>query len=1015
MRRLFSVLVIALVASFPVSLGLLSIDPAQACACVGNTWSAPEPLTDPSVLADDVHTISIGSTVYAVWVQPATQTSTSLIMTSLSDDLGLTWSLPLQIAGDSHSPIIRASHSGVPTVFFIHNDGNGFSSIRVTQLDFNQQTWVEEIIAEDSNSLDEYSNLSAVALPNDEFALAWLYQDTPTSTSNSIGFTVSDAGLWSQPQPFNGAPSTGFLYQGLELTLGTLNNQPTLALSWGQFDGINPPRVSFIRASLSPQAVWTWSSVAYLSDVNSHAFDVHTEAVPSGGFVFGWAEYVNNQAILQFKGLYSSETIVDLGQNYYSQVLDSPRFRIGPDGHLVSVIEYEGGNDNGDLVPFLDILQFNASESYVNGSVSTAPQSTFSRELVGINTDYDRPWPSVSEDGSWILPYVETTPDGDALYVLQGQGTIKPGAAPLFVELSDTTSLGWVDSAALSGGRGVLIWMVEASQNFSGPLFTSSQTTVKTSFIAQDWSTPISTPDLSSFHDEMSYWRSSFTVVETALGYSAFWVEEDVNQNSRVASASSADGETWSNPVLLSDPTNYIRQLGVEVNPSGTNIYVGWSDGDDQNFETPRVVTSHDSGISWSSEVALFGVVDANRPDIVTYGEQMAVARTGLIDGSSVLATTFDRGNSWSAVGLPPGAEEADGFMSTDGTLYVSYLVALSPGEFEVITAVKPPSGLLIETSRTSVSADNMYSTRIQQSPHEPNQMAVSWYTDDVNYENTSLTVLRSTDRGITWGTPATLTGSGFSYWGDELVWNIEGDIVLVGEIFQEQSRMSLVISTRLPNDSFSWSESTVISDLDFDEYGETRVSEDGTIVSILWRERSFDSWNSTYSLLSTVSADGGVTWSAPIQVTDPELDVTDKWLSVDEETNDWTLIYMTQGLTVERMVTTLSLPSHSPVPPPSSTEPGGNGGELAAGSITVATIAPRTTTLENSGGTPADLGLGVPTEITENKIVESGATSAHEESPSQENNVLLLSLGTLVVAIAAGGGIALFKLMKPA
>lgn len=1010
-------MVIALIASFPVSLGLLSIDPAQACACVGNTWSTPEPLTDPSVLADDVHTISIGSTVYAVWVEPATQTTSSLVMTSSSYDLGVTWSIPIQIAGDSHSPIIVASSNEQPSIFFIQNIGAGSSKIMTSVSSSGGQSWaIPVIVVSDVDNADEFSNLSAAALPNGEFALSWIYQVSNTSTSNNIGFSMSDQGQWSAPQPFMSAPpSSDVSYTGVELTSGTLGESSTLVMSWNKIDNVNATQeVQYVWAPI-PQggASWSWSSVVGLS--TDLAYRVHTEAVPSGGFVFGWTEYGDYGAILQYAGFYDSSGIVGLSQAFYSQVLDSPRFRIGPDGHLVSVIEYEEENDNGDLVPFLNILQFNANESSVNGSFSTAPQSRFSRELVGINTDYDRPWPSVSEDGSWILPYVETTPDGDALYVLQGQGTIKPGAAPLFVEFSDTTSLGWVDSAALSGGRGVLIWMAEASQNYSGPLFTSNQTTVKTSFVLQDWSAPISAPDLSSFQDEMSYWRSSFTVVETAHGYSAFWVENDVNQNNRVVSATSADGETWSSSVPLSDPTNYIRGLGVEVNPSGTNIYVAWSSGDDQNFETPRVVTSLNSGVSWSQEMALFGVVDAQRPDIVTFGELSAVARTGLIDGSSVLATTYDGGNTWTQVVLPTVVTEADAFIAPDGTLHVAYGFSSNPGEFEVFTATKTPSGPLVQTSRTIVSADNIFNTKIQQSPFELNKIAVSWYTADVNFEHTNVTVKRSTDHGTTWGVPVTLAQSGFSYWGEDLTWNSEGDLIFVGVVFQDTTQIWLTSSTRLASDSHSWSEIVVISDLDSDSYGVTRASQDGTIVSILWREHSFGSVGSTYSLLSTVSTDGGESWTAPLQVTDPEQDISDISLSVDEETNDWTLNYMTQGITVERMVTTLSLPSSSLVPPPSSNEPEGNGVESPAANRPASGAAAQSTILENIGGSPADLELGAPTEIAENESSESRATSAHEESSSQENNVLFLSIGALVIAAAAGGGIALFKLLKPA
>lgn len=1019
-------LILALVASIPLSLGTLSIDPAQACACNGNEWSQPELLTDPSALAEDLHTVTIGNTVFAVWVD---QTLTSRVMTSSSSDVGVTWSTPEIISEDSHSPIIVASSDDLPSLFFIHDEGQGRSTIMTTERLADAQTWPTPTeVVSDADNADEFSYLTAAALPNGEFALSWIYLLSVSTTSNSIGFSLSNQGLWTAPQPFGAVtPSADVSYTGIELTSGTLDGSPALVLSWNKIDNNSSTQdVEYIWSSI-PQdlASWDWFTAQAWSPIESLSADVayrvHTEAVPSGGFVFGWLEYEQGGTTIRFAGLYDPQGVTYVADwNYYGTVYDNPRFRIGPNDNVLAVFETEEEDDFGDPLPTLVIMQFNVNGDIVLDSSSAAQKSLFSRELSGINTDYERPWPSVSEDGYWLVPYVEATQDGDNLYVMQGQDILKPGAPSQPVIRGSAESLGWVESVALSNGTGVLAWMAETSSlNYTGQLFASSRTTNWTGFSLTEWTTPLATPDISGFADKMSYWRNDFTVVDTASGFSAMWLELDENQKSVVATSQSTDGEVWSDPVWLSDPADYIRYINVDTNSSGSNVFVSWASGNYIDYvEVPIVSASSDSGTTWTTPMVL-SQIDGVAPVITATDAFNAVAITNAwVDGSSSLSTTIDAGITWTPFNLEGGATQATAQFDSLGTLRVAYVVAISPGEFDVVTAKKTPHGSLLETSRTRVVAEYIYTLKLQFSPHDVNDMAVSWNTTDSEDSNDTFEVQRSSDAGATWSAPSTLAQSGFSYWGDELVWSLEGDLLIVGELYDDDSGVSSVISTRLLSESDTWSPSVVISPYDLDEYGETQISADGTLVSFIWRENIIDSSNSFYSLLSSVSTDSGLTWSDPLQVTDPELNVLDASLSVDVQTNTWTLIYTTDEFSLKRMVTTLTLTSTPQVLPPPTNETE-SGAESGVNENTTATsVLPREIVLTKNGVSPEVLGLGEtssPDADDSSELLDEAQPQGEDSQGSPpQNNVLFITIGALILAATSAGIIALIKMLKP-
>jgi hypothetical protein len=303
-----------------------------------------------------------------------------------------------------------------------------------------------------------------------------------------------------------------------------------------------------------------------------------------------------------------------------------------------------------------------------------------------------------------------------------------------------------------------------------------------------------------------------------------------------------------------------------------------------------------------------------------------------------------------------------------DGTLAVAYAQSVSAYQWDVVQARKSPSGTLTETSRTRVSTGGILALKIQASPRNAADIVVSWNTVEPGFQGEAYTVQRSSDFGATWVTPVTLSLPGHSIWGDNIEWNSTGDLVLVGESHEDATSLSTVISTRLLRNSNAWSTPREISESDFDSYGKTEVSADGTMVSLIWRRNKIDAYSDTFAVLFIVSRDGGATWSSPQPVVDPEQDI-DRWtsrLSVDPRSNIWTLEYLPADETTFLSTTlTLSTPTPPHVRPPvtTPTTDGSTASSSRDSGQSLNTSAPEPSPLPGATGTPdstptADPGL---------------------------------------------------------
>ena len=297
MRRILALIFAAVVASVPLSLGALAISPASACACGSSNWSIPEPVATTADPVDDLHTLTVDSTIYAVWVRPdANAASASQVIKAASYDGGVTWEDELFL-GKGAEPTIMRTSTGKVTIFWVEDAtsslGVGRSKISSFEFDDNGGG-VRAYVTADQDANDEIYGLTPAALPGGDVALSWIYQVTPTSTSNSVHSAVRSQNLWwlGSLMP---AQSSSYWYQSLELTAGTLTNGgPTLVLSWAQGDGVSPVQVAFsmspIPADAQSLAAWQWQCAAPTVLSSLASGEIHTEANPAGGFVFGFTD-----------------------------------------------------------------------------------------------------------------------------------------------------------------------------------------------------------------------------------------------------------------------------------------------------------------------------------------------------------------------------------------------------------------------------------------------------------------------------------------------------------------------------------------------------------------------------------------------------------------------------------------------------------------------------------------------------------------------------------------------------
>jgi len=218
-------------------------------------------------------------------------------------------------------------------------------------------------------------------------------------------------------------------------------------------------------------------------------------------------------------------------------------------------------------------------------------------------------------------------------------------------------------------------------------------------------------------------------------------------------------GATWSAPVTLS--TAGANARAAQIVTDGITTTVIWARDDGSDFRL-QSVSSTDSGATWSAPVTISDAGGSvEEPQFVTDGSTMT-AVWSQFDGSytrTQTSSSVDDGATWSApVTLSGGGADAyNAQVATDGTTIIAAWIR-SPGTGTHIQVATSTDAGATWSAPATIS-DTAQSAG---SPHlvsEGGEVTAVWERFDGS--NGRIQASTSTDAGVTWSTPDTLSVAG--------------------------------------------------------------------------------------------------------------------------------------------------------------------------------------------------------------------------------------------------------------
>lgn len=242
------------------------------------------------------------------------------------------------------------------------------------------------------------------------------------------------------------------------------------------------------------------------------------------------------------------------------------------------------------------------------------------------------------------------------------------------------------------------------------------------------------------------------------LQIAAIWRRLD-GASFRIQSAVSTDGGTsWSVPATLSAAGSTARSPHIATD--GTTLFATWTrtDGTDRL----EVATSTDNGATWSVPVTLSPVgFDATTPRVVARAG-VATIVWSLTNGTTSkiqASTSTDSGSTWSAPVDVSDVAASTFFpeLVTDGSTTTATWERFDGTSSSVQTAFSPDSGATWSSPRT-LSAPGGSSEQPQVTT-DGTRITVVWFRGDGS--GFVVQTVFSADGGVTWNTPRTLSASG--------------------------------------------------------------------------------------------------------------------------------------------------------------------------------------------------------------------------------------------------------------
>ena len=313
------------------------------------------------------------------------------------------------------------------------------------------------------------------------------------------------------------------------------------------------------------------------------------------------------------------------------------------------------------------------------------------------------------------------------------------------------------------------------------------------------------------------------------------------------ATAAVAGAGVWDPPIPVSDPGG--SPYAAEVISDGTTITAAWQSSDGSFY---RILTSSstDDGLTWSAPAVLSAAGGHSFwPQLVSTGGAIVVVWSGTEGGEELIRSSrsVDGGLTWSgsvAISSAGGAAVRPQIVS-NGSI-ITAIWTRSDGANDLVQGASSTDGGLTWSTPATISAAGEYAYA-PSLVTDGTRVSVVWNAPVVRFAT-------SLDGGISWTAPVALSGANIG-----LPKLTTGGGVLTAAWYMYSGADYSVHATSSSDGGATWTAPTQLSDPSAGAY-DPELTSDGTTITVIW----IAARTSDQRIESARSTDGGATWSAP-------------------------------------------------------------------------------------------------------------------------------------------------------
>lgn len=340
------------------------------------------------------------------------------------------------------------------------------------------------------------------------------------------------------------------------------------------------------------------------------------------------------------------------------------------------------------------------------------------------------------------------------------------------------------------------------------------------------------------------------------------------------ASAALAAAGTWSPPVSLS-PAG-LSGAQPDIVTGADSLTAVWQ-AFDGSVSRIYSASSIDGGSTWSSAVPLTsGAISSFFPRVATDGARVTAVWYSDDGSSSVIesAHSLDDGATWST---PVVISATGGFayqpsVVTNGSTITATWEAQS-GSVDEITVASSSDGGLTWSVPLVVSASSLGSS----DPvlvADGTTITVAWRAQF--FSSSAIQTAWSSDGGATFSTPLTVSVPGLNAFLPQIA--TDGSVTTIAWHGTDGSRLRAQVASS-SDGGLTFTAPTYLSAVGMTAY-RSQVVTDGTTITVVWEQSDPMDVLGLTQVLSAVSSDDGVTWSAPVAVSGPPGEVQNPMLT---------------------------------------------------------------------------------------------------------------------------------------